>query len=107
MKIERLRILYLDANGIGSQIVFVDTVLRGILGYKDGDPPPRFLRGRSRYDSLFAELRDVNARLSYTADWRDAFVQCPRLDVEVCNINNLVHFTKCFLRMRSYDLIVV
>jgi hypothetical protein len=40
---ERLRTPFLYANGVGSRIVFVDTVLRGIFCYQDGDRPPAFL----------------------------------------------------------------
>lgn len=107
MRKDRIKTLYLDANGVGSEIIFVDTVLRGVLGFKNGDKPPPYLQRYPRAHLLFAELRDVNARLSYVADWRDAFVQSPRLDVEVCNINNLLHFAKCVMRLRMYDLIVV
>jgi len=103
----RLKTLYLDGNGVGRTIIFVDTVLRGILRFKNGDLPPEFLRKYPKANLLFAELRDVNAPLSYMADWRDAFLRCARLDVEVCNINNLVHLATCLLGIRRYDLIVV
>ena len=103
----RLRTLYLTANGVGSQIILVDTVLRGIFSYREGDRPPAMLRRYPYINLLFAELRDVNAQLSYSADWRDAFVNSPDLAVEVCNINNLVHFGRCLLGLRKYDLIVV
>lgn len=104
---ERLRTLYLEANGVGRQIVLVDTLLRGVLGYRSGDAPPALLRRHPRINLLFAELRDVYAQLSYIADWREAFFAAPRLEVELCNINNLVHFARCLLRLRQYDLIVV
>src|SRR5262249_6451897 len=90
-----------------SQMVFVDTVLRGIFGYRDGDRPPRFLRHNPRVNALFDLLRDVHAPLSYVADWRDAFTGSPALDVEVCYINNLVHLGQALLRLRQYELIVV
>jgi hypothetical protein len=103
----QLKTLYLDGNGVGRTIIFVDTVLRGFLGYRNGDEPPKFLRNYPKAKLLFAELRDVNAPLSYMADWRDAFVHSPFLDVEVCNINNLIHLSKCLFAIRRYDLIVV
>jgi hypothetical protein len=56
---------------------------------------------------LYAHLFSFYERLSYVADWRDAFCQSPRLDVEICNINNLVHLARCLLRIRRYDLVVV
>ncbi len=105
---ERLRTLFLYANGVGSRIVFVDTVLRGIFGYQDGDRPPGFLQKcYPKADLLFAELRDFSAKLSYALDWQDGFRASPQLDVEFCNINNLVHFGRRLLQLREYDLIVV
>jgi hypothetical protein len=104
---KRLLTLYLDANGVGSRIILVDTLLRGVLGYRDGDRPPRWFRQNHWVNTLFAELQDVNARSSYAADWREAFLGSPDLEVEVCNINNLVHFGRCLLRLKQYDLIIV
>ena len=104
---DRARVLYLEANGFGYHIVWIDTVLRGIFGYCNGDLPPKPLRRYPKINLLFGELADFNARLSYAADWLDAFCASPLLDVEVCNINNLVHYGRCLLRIRSYDLIVV
>jgi hypothetical protein len=37
----RLRTLYLDANGVGWHMIAADTLLRGVLGYRDGAPAPR------------------------------------------------------------------
>ena len=88
-------------------MVFADTVLRGVFGYKDGDPAPKPLRRSSRVNALFGCLREAFEYLSYVADWRHAFQTSPRLDVEVCNINNLVQFGRCLLGIRHYDLIIV
>lgn len=107
MRRDRLRTLYLDANGFGARIMLVDTVLRGLLRYEDGDPPPKLLRRARRVRSLFADLRDVNERTAYMADWREAFLQSPRLALEACSMTNLVHYTRCLARIRSYDLIIV
>jgi hypothetical protein len=100
-------VLYLDANGTGWRIVLVDTLLRGVFGYRDGDPPPALLRGSRHVARLFVQLRAVHERLSYVADWRDAFLASPALQVEVCNINNLLQFGRCLLKLASYDLVVV
>jgi hypothetical protein len=97
----------LESNGTGSQIVWVDTVLRGVFGYQNGALPPPPLRRYRKINLLFGELADFNARLSYVADWRDAFCASPLLDIEVCNINNLVHYGRCLLGIRRYDLIIV
>lgn len=104
---ERLSTLFLHANGFGRAIVGVDTILRGLLGYGDGDKPPRILRHSATVRKAFAELRDVYAKLSYIGDWREAFLASPRLAVEVCNVNDLVHFGRCLWRIRRYDLLVI
>jgi Glycosyl transferases group 1 len=104
---ERLRTLYLGFNGYAPPMVFVDTVLRGIFGYKDGDRPPSWLRNNAKVKALFGALYDVHGQLSYVGDWRDAFIDSPMLEVEVCNINNLVHFSRALLQLSRYDLIVV
>ena len=104
---ERLRTLYLDANGSGPWMVQVDTLLRGILGYGDGDPPPGFLKRFKKVRRYFGWLRDQYASLSYIADWREAFQASPRLEVEVCNINNLVAYAGSLRQIRDFDLIVV
>lgn len=103
----RLKTLYLEANGFGRPVMRADTILRGIFRYGDGAIPPRILRRSARVRNLFAYLQPFNAHLSYTSDWRDAFCEAPELDVEVCNINNLVHYARCLLALRQYDLVVV
>jgi spore maturation protein CgeB len=104
---DRIKTLYFDANGVGQQILFVDTVLRGVFGYQDGDIPPQRLRRFAKINLLFSELRDVNAKLSYIADWRDAFLRSPRLELELCNINNLLHLARCLFHIHRYDLIII
>lgn len=104
---KKLKTLYLTANGFGKVVVTTDTVLRGIFGAKDGTPPPALFRNNKYVVNLYAHLRQFYDSLSYIGDWQDAFVRSPRLDVEVCNINDLIHFGRCLLKIRSYDLIVV
>ena len=104
---DRIKTLYLDANGCGRQVIRADTILRGVFGYRDGAPPPWVLRRSRRVAELFSYLRQFQAHVSYTIDWREAFCEAPELDVEVCNINNLVHYGRCLLTLRRYDLVVV
>ncbi len=102
-----LKVLYLCANGVGRQVVAIDTVMRGMLGFGDGAHPPALL-ARSRFvNRVFQHLRDYNERLSYMQDWKDAFLGSTALSVEVCNINDLVTFGRCLIRLKQYDLIVV
>ncbi len=103
----RKKALYLDANGTGPVVIAADTLLRGLLGLQDGARPPAWLRSQPKVVNLYAHLRQFYDRLSYVADWRDAFCASPQLDTEVCNINNLLHFGKCLLRIRRYDLIII
>jgi hypothetical protein len=99
--------LYLDMNGTGRVVLASATLLRGLLGIKDGAQPPEFLKRSIVARELYAHLIDFNARLSYVRDWRDAFCRSPILDVTICDMNNLVHLSRCMLRIRSYDLIIV
>ncbi|MBR1244189.1 glycosyltransferase [Bradyrhizobium sp. AUGA SZCCT0274] len=99
--------LYLDMNGTGRVVLASATLLRGLLGLKDGSQPPNFLKRSVVARELYAHLRDFNERLSYVRDWRDAFCRSSALDVTICDMNNLVHLSRCLVRIRSYDLIVV
>jgi hypothetical protein len=107
MRRDCLKTLYLDANGCGTKVIRTDTILRGILGYGDGAQVPPLLRGVRQVRDLFAYLRQFQEHVSYTIDWREAFCEARELDVEVCNINNLVHYGRCLLALRQYDLVVV
>src|SRR5262245_38209073 len=104
---KKLRTLYLESNGFGRTVVITDTVLRGILGVKTGAKPPKWAERYPYIVNFYAHLADFHERLSYVADWRDAFCQSPQLDVEVCNINNLLHLARCLVRIRRYDLVVI
>jgi len=103
----RIRTLYLDANGVGWRSVLIDTLLRGLFRYRDGDLPPSPLRRFRPAAALFRQLRDVNEALSYAVDWREAIAGSSELYVELCNINNLLHFGRCLRHLHEYDLIIV
>jgi len=107
MKRDRIKTLYLDANGCGGMVIKADTILRGIFGYGDGAQAPRLLRRVPQVSALFGFLRQFQAHVSYTIDWREAFCEAPQLDVDVCNINNLVHYGRCLLALGRYDIVVV
>jgi hypothetical protein len=44
---------------------------------------------------------------SYMGDWKDAFCASPDLDVEVCNVTDLVGFARARSALRTYPLVVV
>jgi Glycosyl transferases group 1 len=55
------------------------------------------LRGlKSRYDAL-----------SYVKDWRDALKASPSLDVQVCNVTNLLELAASLRRIREFDLVIL
>ena len=60
---DRIKPLYLDSNGVGSQIVFFDTVLRGAFKCKDCDMPGA-TSSIEKTNLLFSGLRDVDAKRS-------------------------------------------
>ena len=51
----------MEANGVGSTIIKVDTVLRGIFGYDNGAVPPKALRRYPKINLLFGELADLSS----------------------------------------------
>jgi hypothetical protein len=104
---KKKRTLYLDMNGTGRVVLASATLLRGLLGIKNGTQPPDFLKRSVVARELYAHLRDFNERLSYVRDWRDAFCRSRTLDVTICDMNNLVHLGRCLSCIRAYDLIIV
>jgi hypothetical protein len=102
---ERLKTLVLDADGGGWSYVAVDTVLRGMLRSRiDVSILPRRLRSNRWSRRL---LGPRYGHLSYVLDWREAFCAAPELDVEVCNVNNLVDYRRRREAIRRYPLVVV
>jgi glycosyl transferase family 1 len=81
--------------------VFADTLRRFV-------PFPRTLAalaGGNRYVKfLLAEEYDS---LSYVVDWREAFEASPRLQAELCNVNDAIAFASVRRRIRDFEIIVV
>lgn len=101
---ERIRTLLLEANGVRRKAVIADTVLEGMLGIRSG----RALPGSVARVALLRKL--VGQRyesLSYAVDWRDAILRSPDLEVERCNITNLLALRRAMRSIRDYDLIIV
>lgn len=83
-----------------------------------GDRPPEVPTNlnsvcapRERLKTLYLEINDLDRDrwkpLCYVVDWRDAFLSEPRLDVELCNITDDAHYSRCLNNIADYDLIVV
>ncbi|HET9961553.1 MAG TPA: glycosyltransferase [Nitrospiraceae bacterium] len=45
--------------------------------------------------------------LSYVMDWKEAFAESPLLDIEWCNVNNLIEFEAGLRKLKRYPLSVV
>lgn len=106
---ERVRTLLLHASGAPRwERVVVDT-LSAVLGvgraaqWTASRLPAEWARSRL----LRSLLGDGYGALSYVLDWRDAFTDAAELDVEVCNINDVLGFRRALGRIRDWALIVV
>jgi hypothetical protein len=100
----RIRTLVLEANGFGWRPVLVDTVGRGVLGIKDLQSLPAWLQGNPLAKRA---LKSHYGGLSYVIDWREALCDSLRLDVTVCNINNLISYARVMRTIREYEMIIV
>ena len=101
----RVRTLLLDANGWGGwKAIASETMLRGVLGISRLEQLPAPLRNTGFARHL---LRNRYLRLSYAMDWRDAFMADAGIEVELCNIVNLVEYARCRSKLRDYPLIIV
>jgi hypothetical protein len=101
---ETVRTLLIDSNGLTWKSIFADTILKGILGLSSSSPLGRRLEACQIGQALLGER---NKSLSYVLDWREAICERNELDVEVCNITNLVESRKFFRKLRQYPLIIV
>lgn len=96
--------LLLDANGLTWKAILADTTLHGLLrvpfDYASGTTLPA--------DSLPGKLLGVrNESLSYVIDWREALCGAAQLNVEVCNISNLLEYFRYLRRIGHYSLIII
>jgi hypothetical protein len=101
---DRIRTLLLEANGLTWKAILADTAIRGILRMSPLNGSPYRLSRSTVFRSL---LGDRNESLSYVIDWREAFCDAPELDVDVCNISNLVAYNKYLGRITEYPLVVI
>ena len=101
---DKIKTLVLVRNGVGVRRVFYYTVLRGILRVKCD---PLIVEKIKKFDLLAKVLGSGYDALSYMLDWQDAFVNAPELDVEVCNMNNLIEYNKARKFIKDYPLVII
>ncbi|MCC6146930.1 MAG: glycosyltransferase [Anaerolineaceae bacterium] len=101
---DRIKTLVLDANGFGWKPVVADTLLQGVLHIHDSSKLPPWV---PKISLLQRALNRHYEALSYVMDWREELERAPELDVEVCNINNLLAFTKAQRALVEYPLVII
>jgi len=101
---EQIRTLVLEANGFGWRPILIDTFARGILGIHDITHLPAWLQGNPLARRALKFHYDG---LSYVLDWREAICDSPSLDVTVCNINDLISYSKWMKAIKGFELIVI
>ncbi len=100
---QRIRTLLLVSNGSSSpRAVAADTLLQGLLQFDRRTYWQRFISS----PSLRSRLTSRYETLSYIQDWQEAFLASPLLDVDVCNLLNMVDVARAWRKMPDYDLVV-
>lgn len=97
-----IKTLLLEANGTHWSAVAIDTFGQGLLTTRAHASP-----WMNRYPLLRRLFGDRYSGASYMNDWRDAFCSSDALEVDRCNITNLLEFRANRPRIRDYDLVVV
>ncbi len=97
-----IKTLLLEANGTHWAAVAIDTFGQGLLTKRAHTSP-----WMNRFPLLRKLFGDRYSGASYMSDWRDAFCSSDALEVECCNITNLLEFRANRPRIRDYDFVVV
>jgi hypothetical protein len=102
---DRIKTLLLYSNGPPHwKPIVADTVLRGLLRLQEGDALASRLLGRRLASRALRRRYEV---MSYMHDWQDAFCSSPELDVETCNIVDLVDYVRARPKIKEYPFVVV
>lgn len=96
--------MLIEANGLTWKAILADTAIRGIFRVN-----PQFSSSPLLYRPKWIQnlLGNRNESLSYVIDWREALCEAPELDVEVCNISNLIEYFKYLRKIAEYSLIII
>ena len=104
---ERIKTLLLDANGYGWKAIAADTVLQGILKLSDTVTFPSTFDRVPIVSTIAKAFRHRYETLSYVNDWREALCSSRQLEVEVCNINNLMAYHSRKKAIADYPLVII
>src|SRR3954468_12511449 len=99
---DRIRTLLLEANGTHWAAVAIDTIGQGLFTRRGpaGNSATESRLLRKLFGQRYADA-------SYMTDWKEAFCSASELDVETCNITNLLEFRSSRPAIREYDFVVV
>jgi len=100
---DRLKAVGFYAKGETHWRALLRDTVAGALGIRP-DRVPSGLRAWPGFRSIVQEEFRV---LSYVMDWKDAFAESPSLDVEWCNVNNLIEFESGLRRLKQFPLSIV
>ena len=88
--------------------VFIDTFFRGLLNIPYEGYLEKFIDKRFKEKSPIRRIFTNHfEKLSYIQDWLDAIKRAGRLNVTMCNINNLIEYITCLKNLKDYDLILL
>lgn len=97
-----IRTLVLESNGTHWVAVSLDTLGHGVR--RGGRNAPAWIARSPTLRKLFG---DRYAETAYLADWRDAFLASPALDITTCNTTDLIALRQMRPTLGDYDLIVI
>jgi len=103
----KIKTLLLYANGFRQIDKITNTVIRGVLGLDYAYKPPVFLKKIPLLNIIVNYLLNPYEFLSYVNDWKEAFCESEKLQVEMCNIFDLLEQKKYFQKIKDYDFIVI
>lgn len=101
---DRLPTLVLYANGAKLPAVLLETALQGFLSFNPGRWLPEAWMRRPLIRKLIGQRYE---HASYLDDWKDAFCDADCLDVQLCNMTNIVEYRRCRQAIQTYPLVVI
>lgn len=102
---DRIKTLLVYANGTPQpRVIAKDTILCGVLRLDTQDASLH----RMEWQRRLARRLDVRyENLSYVQDWHDAVLRSPLLEIDQCNVMNLVDWVRAWRHIRDYELVII
>ena len=100
---DRVRAVGFYAKGETQWRAILRDTLAGILQLNPRNIPSRW----RNLPGIRSIVHDEFRVLSYVMDWKDAFTECPLLEVEWCNVNNLMEYAAGLRKLKEYPLSII